>query len=146
MVGVVGCLAYLYLLGKPYFAATQAEPRKVAEVSGAWAGACRVEPPGQSGGQEGWTSGGCQVACVECFPKHPRCLGTAVDLKPLYPPTHPPAHPPTHMPTQPLSPSQLLSFIPTVDVAALMDSAAGRTGTAALARTSSRSSDTEATD
>jgi len=41
VVGVVGSLAYLYLLGKPYFAATQAEPRKVAEVSGAWAGACR---------------------------------------------------------------------------------------------------------
>ncbi len=41
VVGVVGSLAYLYLLGKPYFAATQAEPRKVAEVSCGWAGACR---------------------------------------------------------------------------------------------------------
>lgn len=30
---VVGCLAYQYLLAKPFFAATQAEPRKVAEVS-----------------------------------------------------------------------------------------------------------------
>lgn len=41
---------------------------------------------------------------------------------------------------------QLLSFIPACDVGALMDSAAGRTGVGALARTSSRSSDTEATD
>ena len=48
--------------------------------------------------------------------------------------------------TQPLLLPQLLSFIPAVDVGALLDSAAGRTGTGILARTSSRSSDTEATD
>ena len=86
MVVVVGCLAYLWLIAKSFFVATQAEPRKVAEVR--WGGRClgrsRDERCGPSASHAAQcrhgvcSSGHSSYLATLGIPPHPSCSPAAV--------------------------------------------------------------------